>query len=89
MNIGLLGQESASATQDVVMPLGSNRMAPDPRLQRVAAGGADGEEMADVDVEEEAGEGASDMTTAETESVARTATDIETETETGALATND
>jgi len=57
----------------------------------VADGGGDGdeEEMADVDEDEEAAGGARDIPMAEIEIATRTATDIGTETETGALAPND
>jgi hypothetical protein len=72
------------------MATGSNRAVLGPRPQRVAEGGGDEEEMADVDEEEAAGE-ARDVTMAEpeTETATRTATDTETDIETGALATND
>ena len=61
------------------------------RPQGVAEGGGEGdeEEMADVDEEEEAAGGARDVTIAEIETATRAATDIETETEMGALSIND
>ena len=73
------------------MATGANRVALGPRPQVVAEGGGvgDEEEMADVDEEEEPAGEAGDITMAEIGTVTRTATDIETVTETGALATND
>jgi hypothetical protein len=75
----------------MAMATGTNRVALGPRPQVVAEGGGDGdeEEMADVDREEEAARGARDITMAEIETATRTATAIETDSKTGALATND
>jgi len=89
--IGLPGRASTSAARDMATATGANRVALGPRPQGVVDGGGDGEEeeMADVDEEEEATGGARDIKMAEIETVTRTATDIETESESGALATND
>ena len=90
--IRLAARASTSAAQDMATPKGANRVALGPRPQGVAEGGGDGdeEEMADVDEEEEAAVGgAIDFTMAEIDTAKMIATNIESETETGALATND
>jgi hypothetical protein len=89
--IGLAGRASTSAARDVAMATGPNRVALGSRPHRFAEGGGDGdqEEMADVDEEDEAAGGARDIMMAKIETATRTATDIESETETGALATTD
>jgi len=80
-----------SAAQDMATATGANRVALGPRPQGVAEGGGeeDEEEMSDVDEEEHAAGGARGITMAETETTTRGATDIESETETGAMATHD
>jgi len=78
-----------SAAWDIATAMGSNRVVLGPRPQGVEDGGGDQEEIADVDKDEEAVGEARDDTMAETESAIRTATDTETETEMGALPTND
>ncbi|KAF8542397.1 hypothetical protein BDD12DRAFT_876503 [Trichophaea hybrida] len=80
--IGPAGRASASAAME--MAAGTNRVVPGPSLKVVAEGGGREEEMADGEEREEAGE-AKDVMMAET----ATTTTIETEIETGALATND
>ena len=88
--IGLAGRASTSTARDMATATGANSVALGPRPHGVLEGGGDGdeEELADVDEEEKAAGGARDNTMAKIETATRTATDIETEIETGALATN-
>jgi len=88
-NILLAGLESKRAARDRATATGPNRVVLGPRPKGVAEGGGDEQEIADVDEEEEAAEEARDITMAETHAANRIATATKTETETGALGTND
>jgi hypothetical protein len=76
---------ATNAARDMAMATGSNTVAHGNKPQRVADGGVVEEKMAHVDQEEDAAGGARDIMLVKTETATRTAT----ETEKGALATND
>jgi hypothetical protein len=85
--IQLAGRVPARAARN--MATASNRVVLGPRSQRVAEGGGDEREMADVDEEEAVGEARGDtMAETKTETATRTATDTETVIEMGVLAPN-
>jgi len=68
---------------------GSKRVTVGPMAQQAADGGEDGEEMVDVNEEDDAVRGPRHITMAETEAVTRCETETETETLGGALPNNE
>jgi hypothetical protein len=90
-NIGLGRWGYTSVAWDRATVTGSNRVALVPRPQGVVAGreDEDKEEMADMEEEGYAAEEARDIIMAEPETATRAASEIKTQTESGALDTND
>ena len=84
--MGLAGQRSTNAAAD--MATGMNRVVLGPMPKGVAEGGESDEEMAEVEEEEAIGD-ATNCKMADTEIATTAATETTTETEMGALATND